>query len=366
MTGGLLDSVDEKQEVIMKNRRMLLLTLLSIALVFSMILPASVLNMASVMAQGQVTPMVAAGLESQLVQWNLILDEELVEVPPGHCVLAISSTAGGSVTTPGEGTSTYERGTVVNLVAEAEDGYHFVNWTGDVSTIGNVTANATNITMDDNYSVTANFVSVTAGNVGIKAGDWIKVEYKITGWPAGQPYPDWLKFEFLSAEGTIVNVQATLHMSDGTEQSDTVPVNLATGGGEAFGLSGAVISANLTTGDSVYITGYGNVAIEGETTRTYAGASRTVIYASISQYGAQLTYYWDKLTGVVVEASTTSAGTAATAKVTETNMWEATTVRMPWWLWIIVAVAAVAVAFAVYRLKKRKTPTAPTLPTEST
>jgi hypothetical protein len=43
-----------------KNRKMLLPVLLSIALVFSLILPASVLNRAPVMAQGQVTLMVAA------------------------------------------------------------------------------------------------------------------------------------------------------------------------------------------------------------------------------------------------------------------------------------------------------------------
>ena len=44
----------------MKNRKMLLPVLLSIALVFSLILPASMLNTAPVVAQGQVTPMVAA------------------------------------------------------------------------------------------------------------------------------------------------------------------------------------------------------------------------------------------------------------------------------------------------------------------
>jgi alpha-tubulin suppressor-like RCC1 family protein len=166
--------------------------------------------------------------------------------------------------------------------------------------------------------------------LGVKAGDWIKIEYKITGWPAGQPYPEWLKLEFLSVEGTSANVRATMRMSDGTEQSDTVPVDVGAGGGEAFGLSGFVISANLTTGDYVYITGYGNVAIEGETTRTYAGARRTVVYASISQSvpyqgEVQLTYYWDKLTGVMVESSTTYADITATAKATETHMWEATT-----------------------------------------
>jgi hypothetical protein len=72
--------------------------------------------------------------------------------------LTIDSTAGGSVTTPGEGTRTYDTGTVVNLVAEAEAGYQFVNWTGNVSTVANVTATITNITMNGNYSITANFV----------------------------------------------------------------------------------------------------------------------------------------------------------------------------------------------------------------
>jgi len=74
--------------------------------------------------------------------------------------LTISSTAGGSVTTPGEGTFNYDAGTVVDLVAEADDGYRFVEWTGDVGTIGDVTAAATNITMNGDYSITASSVAV--------------------------------------------------------------------------------------------------------------------------------------------------------------------------------------------------------------
>jgi len=237
-----------------------------------------------------------------------------------------------------------------NIVQVAAGTWHTVGLKSD-DTVVAVGANDYGQCDVGGWNLALALPSSQEGQVGIKAGDWIKIEYNITGWPAGQPYPEWVKFEFLSVEGTIVNVQATLHISDGTEQSDTVPVNLATGGGGAFGLSGAVISANLTTGDSVYITGYGDVAIEGETTRTYAGASRTVVYASISQSGAQLTYYWDKLTGVVVEASTGYAGTTATAKATETNMWEATTVRMPWWPWIIVA--AVAVGLVIFFVRRR-------------
>jgi len=74
--------------------------------------------------------------------------------------LTISSTAGGSVTTPGEGTFTYAPETVVNLAAEPEEGYRFVNWTGDVDTIARVSALITNITMHGDYSITANFEEI--------------------------------------------------------------------------------------------------------------------------------------------------------------------------------------------------------------
>jgi uncharacterized repeat protein (TIGR02543 family) len=74
--------------------------------------------------------------------------------------LTTSSTAGGNVTSPGEGTFAYDEGTVVDLVAAPDSGYGFVNWTGDVGTIGNVSAASTNITMNGDYSITANFVAL--------------------------------------------------------------------------------------------------------------------------------------------------------------------------------------------------------------
>ncbi|MGB5925420.1 MAG: CFI-box-CTERM domain-containing protein, partial [Dehalococcoidia bacterium] len=74
--------------------------------------------------------------------------------------LTTSSTAGGTVTPPGVGTRTYDAGTVVSLVATPTSGYRFVNWTGSVGTIANVNAASTTITMNSNYSVTANFVAI--------------------------------------------------------------------------------------------------------------------------------------------------------------------------------------------------------------
>ena len=136
--------------------------------------------------------------------------------------LTVSSTTGGSVTTPGEGTSTYREGEVVNLVAEAEEGYRFVEWTGDVATIVNVNAAITIITTNDNYSITANFKfecnpMVAAGwhhTVGLKSdGTLVAVGYngfgqcEVGGWTeitqvaAGSHHTVGLK-----SDGTVVAV----------------------------------------------------------------------------------------------------------------------------------------------------------------
>ena len=79
------------------------------------------------------------------------------EAPPVEYDLTISSTAGGEVTEPGEGTFPYGEGMPVGLVATPSEGYDFVNWTGDVGTITNANAAATTITMNDDYIITANF-----------------------------------------------------------------------------------------------------------------------------------------------------------------------------------------------------------------
>ena len=86
--------------------------------------------------------------------------ETMSDEAPGTYHLTISGAAGGLVTAPGEGTFAYCETEVVNLVAEADACYEFVEWTGDVGTIGNVSAPSTNIAMDGDYFVTANFALV--------------------------------------------------------------------------------------------------------------------------------------------------------------------------------------------------------------
>ena len=71
--------------------------------------------------------------------------------------LSISSTSGGSVTSPGEGIFSYAAGIVVELVATPGDGYGFQMWTGDIEGITDPNSPSTNITINGDYSITADF-----------------------------------------------------------------------------------------------------------------------------------------------------------------------------------------------------------------
>ncbi len=94
--------------------------------------------------------------------------------------LTINSTDNGEVITPGEATFAYDAGTVVDLVADADVGYHFVQWTGNVSTIADVYAAATTITMNGAYNITANFGPFAGGNGTeedpYQVADWYRLD----------------------------------------------------------------------------------------------------------------------------------------------------------------------------------------------
>jgi hypothetical protein len=105
------------------------------------------------------------------------------ELEDGWNSLTISTTSGGSVTEPGLGTFVYEDGSIVALVAQPDEGYEFVKWTGDVDNIADINAEQTSITINGSYSVTANFdswhpepvalliVSSTGGGLVISPGE---------------------------------------------------------------------------------------------------------------------------------------------------------------------------------------------------
>ncbi|MEF8832969.1 MAG: S8 family serine peptidase, partial [Candidatus Thermoplasmatota archaeon] len=71
--------------------------------------------------------------------------------------LTIDSTGGGEVLNPGEGEFVFNGSETVNLEAVSDQGYRFVEWTGDVETIEDITASDTPIVIEGNHSITANF-----------------------------------------------------------------------------------------------------------------------------------------------------------------------------------------------------------------
>jgi len=94
----------------------------------------------------------------------VVLGNIVACTPPTEYALFINSTEGGSVTTPGEGMFTCDEGAVVNLVATPDAGYKFVNWTSNVGTIADVNNATTTITMNGDYSITANFEPINTGS----------------------------------------------------------------------------------------------------------------------------------------------------------------------------------------------------------
>ncbi len=86
----------------------------------------------------------------------MVLGNSIACTPTTTYTLTITSTAGGSVT-PAVGAHTYSAGTAANLTATPDSGYRFVEWTGDVGTIADDEDATTTITMNGDYTITANF-----------------------------------------------------------------------------------------------------------------------------------------------------------------------------------------------------------------
>jgi len=97
----------------------------------------------------------------------------VVQVAELTHTLTTSSTAGGSVDTPGEGDFDYDHGTEVNLVALPDANYHFFRWTGTAADAGKITdiySQGSSVLMDADYTAIANFAVDGTWNVIATAG----------------------------------------------------------------------------------------------------------------------------------------------------------------------------------------------------
>ena len=95
--------------------------------------------------------------------------------------LTISSTEGGSVTDPGEGTFFLSKGMSVLLEVQPDDGYRLVGWAGDWDRIKKV--GSTLIVIRDDYSITAEFKKIEKCCLTVSApvGGGVTVTSLLTG-----------------------------------------------------------------------------------------------------------------------------------------------------------------------------------------
>jgi uncharacterized repeat protein (TIGR02543 family) len=145
-----------------------------------------------------------------LYRIDLTIDVEPVIV---EYDLTIGSTEGGSVTTPGEGTSARAAGTAVSLVAVAAEGYEFTEWTATAGDFDDKYAATTTFAMpESDATITAHFQEeddtvfwtltmaaspLVGGSISPTAASYLKAEgelvnisasaatgYQFSGWTA--------------------------------------------------------------------------------------------------------------------------------------------------------------------------------------
>lgn len=94
--------------------------------------------------------------------------------------LNLSSTTGGDVIVPGEGTFEYQKGTYVDIRAISNENYSFVRWKGDDQAIENLNSNLTRIMVAKNLTIIAEFVDITPPEADAGKDKTVKIDESIT------------------------------------------------------------------------------------------------------------------------------------------------------------------------------------------
>jgi len=133
--------------------------------------------------------------------------------PPIQYTLTINRNGSGSTS----GAGTYDEGTVVNISASPASGWQFDNWSGNIGTIANVNDPTTTITMNSNYTITANFSESPEGEntltIAVNGNGTTIPAVGSHNYPIGavidiKAYPDtgWKFVNWSGSTGTIADV----------------------------------------------------------------------------------------------------------------------------------------------------------------
>jgi hypothetical protein len=182
-------------------------------------------------------------------------------------------------------------------------------------------------------------------SVGVNEGDFIGYQVTYSGDVPPQHDVNWAKIEVISIQDKKIDVAITSRYSDGQEETVTATLNLETGQiGDCF-----IIPANLDKGDTFLEQTEGTITISDVEEKTYAGAKRTVVTASTSH----TTFYWDKSTGFLFEATSSYPDFNLTTKAEKTNIWQTQAFGLDLLLSIILISLAIVLVLAILLRRKR-------------
>jgi len=206
------------------------------------------------------------------------------------------------------------------------------------------------------FSITS--VSALASfTFGGKSGDWIEYELQDEMQVAsGLPSSEWVRMEFLNVQGANVTVNATLYTSSFTILNETKTIDLTSQDAQddiildpVFNARVYFIPVGLNITDPVYLGQlFGTQTILGETTESYLGSDRTVLFTNFTLQGSNYFFYWDKQTGVLTEGLKYVGDVYTDVLVSDTNIWS------PPIIGAVVLWSAIAVAIILGVLSSRR------------
>ncbi len=168
--------------------------------------------------------------------------------------------SGSGNVTPVVGNHTYAVGATVNITATPAGDGRFVNWTGDVGTVADVNSASTNVTMDTDKTITANFSQATL-TMAVSGSGSVTPAVGSHTYPVGAtvnisatPASGW---QFSGWTGDVADANsATTSMTMDTDKTVTanfseIPVTVPSGGGGGGGGGGGVSAGWTQFPDSV-------------------------------------------------------------------------------------------------------------------
>lgn len=190
---------------------------------------------------------------------------------------------------------------------------------------------------------------------GVKAGDWVK--YNITG-PSDFPQQVenfWLNATIEYLAGTLVWITIESNSTSvGNQSSIQVDIAYDCWIAEAWPF---IVPANLSAGDSIP---GGPIATINDTTQHFG---RDAAHIRTDSIDLTSDWYWDRQTGVLLEASGSSSSGPIAYKMDSNNMWSGSPFGLPDLVWpiitVVIVVAAVLVGVFLMRRGKKLSSTPP-------